>query len=215
MTMPTGGPAPNPPQPGAPGDPYPPVAPYPPAAPYPPPGPPGYYPDPSQQGYMPPPTRRNRRGLVALVIIVLLVGGIGGGIWLFRDRLSGSVTELQVGDCIDSPSQANSISEVQHQPCTDPHDGEVIAVLVHPAAADEPYPVVSGFDDYIQAICVPAFDAYTGRDFNTDTELGLSYFHPTLSGWSSGDRGFSCYLSRVDGQKITGSMRASGATSSP
>ena len=51
-----------------------------------------------------------------VVLIVLIVGGLA----FFRDRISGDVTELQVGDCIDEPtSSASSITDVQHQPCTD------------------------------------------------------------------------------------------------
>jgi hypothetical protein len=61
---------------------------------------------------------------------------------------------------------------------------------------------------------VPAFNSYTGRDWDTDTELTLSFFRPTTTGWANGDRGFTCFVTRLDEAKLTASVR-SGAGSSP
>jgi hypothetical protein len=55
---------------------------------------------------------------------------------------------------------------------------------------------------------VPVFDTYTGRSFATDPDLGIGYLHPTLTGWGSGDRGFTCHVDRIDKQKMTASVRA-------
>jgi hypothetical protein len=169
-------------------------------------------------GYAPvatPPARSGRRNLVALGVLVVIIVVAVGGIWLFRDRLSGGVNELAVGDCFDEPVGAQTITDVQHQPCTSPHDAEVFAVLTHPAGSGEPYPVVSGFEDYIQQNCVPAWEAYTARTWATDTELSLSYFHPTVTGWGDGDRGFTCYTTRSDGLKLKGSVRGVAASALP
>ena len=117
MTMPDGT---SPPPPGPPAS-YPPPGP---AQPYVPAGPTGY-----PQPPMAPPKRNRRTGLVALGVLVLLIVLIVGGLALFRDRISGDVNSLAVGDCIDEPSTTDAISDVQHQPCTEPHDGEVFAVL--------------------------------------------------------------------------------------
>jgi hypothetical protein len=161
------------------------------------------------------PKRSNRLALGILAILaIVVVGGIVYAV-LTRDSSSGAVDALQVGDCIDEPAEAETITEVQHQPCNTPHDGEVFAVLTNPAGPDEPYPVVSGFDDYIQTNCVPLWEAYTGRSWATDTELTLNFLHPTLSGWGDGDRGFSCYLTRVDGQKLNASVKGIGASPLP
>lgn len=131
------------------------------------------------------------------------------------DRISGEVTSLQVGDCFDKPSSGSEITEVQRQPCTEAHDAEVIALLTHTAEPSAAYPVVSGFDDYIQQNCVPIFESYTGRTFQTDTDFDLGYFQPTLTGWAGGDRGFTCYISRADGAKLSASARVGGATATP
>ena len=94
-----------------------------------------------------------------------------------------------MGECFDAPTdQTAEVSDVQRQPCNEPHDAEVIASLTHPAPASEPYPVVSGFGDYIQQNCVPVFNSYTGRDC-PDAELTLSFFRPTPTGWAAATAG--------------------------
>jgi len=147
-----------------------------------------------------------------LAVLVVVVVVAAGGFFFFRDRLSNDVTSLAVGECFDEPTVEEEIQDVQRQPCNEPHDAEVIANLTHPAAKGEPYPVVSGFDDYIEQNCVPAFESYTGADWDTDTTYTIGYFRPTLSGWGDGDRGFTCYLSRIDDQKMTSSVHGAGSS---
>ena len=175
------------------------------------------YGGPSQSAYPPaPPVKSGRGGLIRTAIVLGIVIAIVAAFFLFRDRLSNEVTSLQVGECFDQPQAETEVSEVQRQPCNEPHDAEVIAVLVHPAPPTEGYPVVSGFDDYIEENCIPAFDSYTGRSFQTDTELALRYFRPTLTGWGGGDRGFTCYVARADESKLTVSVRSGPqATAAP
>jgi hypothetical protein len=164
---------------------------------------------------MPAPNKGRRTGLIIFGVLAVILVAILGGAYLLRDRLSTGVTDLAVGDCIDEPPQASTITEVQHQPCNTPHDGEVFAVVTNPAGPDEPYPVVSGFDEYIQTTCIPLWEAYTGRTWATDTELDINYLHPTLTGWADGDRGFSCYLTRLDGGKLNATVKGIGASPLP
>ena len=168
---------------------------------------PDQYPGPTQSPPPVAPPARNRGQYIRLGIGLLIAVVVIGGFILFRDRMSNEVTSLAVGECFDQPAQGAEVTDVQRQPCNEPHDAEVIAVLVHTAAPSAAYPVVSGFNDYIQEQCVPVFESFTGKTF-PDTELGLSYFQPTLSGWVGGDRSFVCYVSREDGTKVTSSLRA-------
>jgi hypothetical protein len=164
---------------------------------------------------MTPPKRSRRTGLVALGVLVVLVVVIVGGLALFRDRISGDVNALQVGDCIDEPSSSSSISEVQHQPCAEPHDGEVFALIVHPAANGAVYPGASAFDDLVRQQCLPAVQTYTARSLAEIDAAGLSYayFYPTTSSWSeNNDRGVTCYIAKSDGSKLVGSVRAPTAS---
>jgi len=55
--------------------------------------------------------------LVIFGVLVVLLVVIVGGVYLFRDRITGDVNDLQVGDCIDSRrsrrlSPTSSISRV-------------------------------------------------------------------------------------------------------
>lgn len=124
------------------------------------------------------------------------------------NMLPGAAADLKVGDCFDLPADSSDITEVQHRPCNEPHDAEVIAALTHPAGPDEAYPVVSGFGDYVNEQCLPTFESYTGRTFESEEELDVGYFHPTLLGWQDGDRGFTCHVVRLDRSKLTASVRA-------
>ncbi len=196
----------TPPQPGGP---YPPQ----PGGPYQPPGgvpagPPGYYSPPAA-----PPRRGRRSGTVVLVIIVLLLVGVIGGLYFFRDRISGGVGDLAVGDCIDEPSQSISISEVQHRPCSDPHDGEVFYVLRDPAGDAAIYPGADYFREAARTACLPASSAYIGEPIAGRDDIDIGWFYPTSSSWSDGDRGMTCYLYRVDGSQITDSLKTAAGTS--
>ena len=144
----------------------------------------------------------------ALIAMVVVVGIIGGGYLLFRDRLSESAEDLRVGDCFDVPGE-ETITTVQHQPCTEPHDGE--AYVVGNSDADS-FPIVFGFDDWVEENCAgPAFDAYVGEPFGARSDIDVGYFSPTREGWEGGDREITCYLTPTDGQKVTVSYKAGAA----
>jgi hypothetical protein len=181
---------------------------------YPPPGAPGY-PPPGPLGYGPPPAAPPRKtNWLAIAILVGIVVVLGGGFWLFRDRLSGDVGELAVGDCIDEPAQTTSVTDVQHQPCNGPHDGEVFALLTDPGSGD--YPGVDHFRTMAVAQCVPAAAAYLGiTDFATRTDIDAGYFYPTSESWATGDRGVTCYMYRIDEQKLIVSLHGIGASPLP
>jgi hypothetical protein len=142
--------------------------------------------------------------------MVVVVGVIGGAWWLFRDRLSGSADDLRVGDCFNVPAE-ETVSGVQHQPCTESHDGEVHVVGTIEA---DSYPVVFGFDDWVQENCVgDAFTAYVGDSFEDRADIDIGYFAPTRDGWESGDREITCYLTPIDGSPISSSYRSVPAAS--
>lgn len=134
---------------------------------------------------------------------ILVLAGIG---FLFRDYFSGSVTDLKVGDCFDAPSATTAVKDVQHHPCTDAHLAEVFFVGNMTGTADS-YPGTPGFTRFAEGSCVGAFRTYTGRDFEADTVYDISFLRPTTDGWAKGDRGVTCYVVRVDGKPITGTLK--------
>src|SRR4051812_43368299 len=97
---------------------------------------------------------------------------------------------LNVGDCIDEPAGTSDITDVQHQPCNEPHDGEVFAVINHTAASGTPYPPSTEFQDLVSEECLPALEAYTARTYAEVYAAGLdvSFLYPSSESWSDGDR---------------------------
>jgi hypothetical protein len=165
-------------------------------------------------GYNPPPPlpqkKTNWVGIIALVVIVAV---IGGGFWLFRDRLSGNVSELIVGDCFDEPSSLTEVSDIQHQPCNTPHDAEVFFVMDDPQTGA--YPDRQHFRDLAAQNCTPAATAYLGTDFMARLDIDYGIFFPLEEGWNDGDRELSCYFSRVDGEKLNTSVKDIGSSPLP
>lgn len=193
-----------------------------PAGPPPAPGPMGYQAPPpaGPMGYTPPPTapkKSNRTALIIIGVLALVVVGAVAYSFFTRDSSVGNADALQVGDCIDRPGQTDTITEIQHQPCNTPHDGEVIHNFTSPAGPDEPYPVVSGFDDFVLENCIPVFESYVGRDWETDTELNIAWLAPTLTGWTGEDhdRAFTCYVYRLDDAKLIASVKNAGTSPLP
>jgi hypothetical protein len=150
----------------------------------------------------------NIRGIILTVVLVGVIGVVG---LIFRDRLSANASELQVGDCFHVPA-GESISDVQHAPCTEGHDGEVFAIQDY--ASNTAYPTVSEFDLWVKSECVDkAFPAYIGASFESRTDLDIGYFYPLEENWTSGDRQMICYVTPVAGGTVTKSYRVGQATS--
>jgi phosphoribosylaminoimidazole (AIR) synthetase len=61
--------------------------------------------------------------------------------------------------------------------------------------------------------CTPGFETYTGLDYLAAEHLDYGAFVPVAAGWAEGDREVACYLVRVDGAKLTGSLRGAPSTS--
>lgn len=146
----------------------------------------------------------SRGNLVRIgVIAAIVVGGI-----IFRDRLTGSATDLRVGDCFDEPKDMTEVSSVQHRPCTEAHDGEI--VFVGDYAAQDAYPGQAAFDVFVADRCVPAFEDYVGSDYETDVVYDLGVFFPLEDGWKAGDHEIACYVYRIDGARQTTSVKGAG-----
>jgi hypothetical protein len=143
-------------------------------------------------------------GLRVGIIAVFLVGG-----FLIQQYVSKNAGDLAVGDCFDLPETASGIIEdVDPNPCTDPHDAEVVFVGDYEPATDA-YPSESELTDYETDKCIAAFNNYTGIDFNTDELYTMGTIEPTAEGWDNGDHEITCYLARLDGTKLTTSIKKS------
>jgi hypothetical protein len=114
---------------------------------------------------------------------------------------------LEVGDCIaDAPAFVGDSPDVRSIPCEQPHGGEVYFVEDYSSGGE--YPGDPAFQDFVSERCIPAFEAYTGRDFMTENELDLGWLQPSEEDWTAGGRRIVCFASPTEqGKKTTGSIR--------
>jgi hypothetical protein len=134
---------------------------------------------------------------------------IGIGALILKPFLSGSASDLAIGDCFDVPTSGQTVKEVQHHPCTDPHGGEVFFVGKDPSPSNAVYPSKEQRQATFRTLCVAPFNAYTGLDFDSDETWTFGYFAPTVDGWTSGDRDVTCYAQRVDDALTSKSIKKS------
>ncbi len=137
-----------------------------------------------------------RGGIIAAIVVAGLV---------FRDRLSGNAGDLKVGDCFDDPGAVAEVTDVQHHPCNEAHDSEVMFVGNYPA--QDEYPGDEAFGLFAQQQCVPAFEAYLGRDYESDTEYDYGFYYPAEESWSDSDHEVACFIYRLDGATMTSSVK--------
>jgi hypothetical protein len=148
------------------------------------------------------------RFVTGIGVRLAIVGVIALGGWLLRDRLTGNAAELQVGDCFDDPAEVQDIDDVQHHPCSEAHTAEVFYIGNLPGTDGAPLPTESDLFAFAAGSCAPAFTSYTGLSIDSNPVLDFSMFYPGDEGWNDGDRLAICYLVRIDGAQMSGSVRA-------
>jgi hypothetical protein len=139
-----------------------------------------------------------RLGIRIAIIAVVIVGGL-----IFRDRTSGSAGELRAGDCFDD-TQGTKVADVQHHPCTEGHNAEVVLVADYPAAKDASFPR-DGFASYDNT-CASAALGYVGP--TAPDNLIYSFYYPLEADWSKGERKMICYVTTENQATLTKSMKA-------
>ena len=147
-----------------------------------------------------------------ILIRLLVIGAIGLGAFLLRDRISGNAGDLAVGDCFDAPA-GETLQDVQHHPCTEAHDAEVVHVGDHPAPDDAPPLSAEELETYVLNTCGDALIAYVGglESVEANAELqniDIGWIYPTDEDWGRGEREITCYLHTVDGSQLTRSLKA-------
>lgn len=151
-------------------------------------------------------------GLAAIAVVGgLAVAGCHGATG--EKAGASSVFHLQTGECFHSPSGATTagrtvqVDDVSAVPCTDAHDGEVFAVVTHPAAAGTAYPGDDALADFAAAECLQRFPAYTGAAYD-GSDLDVASVRPDRRSWADKhDREVACVLYKQD-STLTGSRKA-------
>ena len=169
----------------------------------PPPPPPGQVPEKRSGGFL--------RNIGVRVALGLLIFG-GFSAWSAissADRDDSGViveegdvaaNELAVGDCLFDPGE-DVFEEVRGVACDEPHDFEIFSLATISGTS---YPTDLAFDDAAFQHCLPAFEAYTGENYDA-SDYWIGYFVPDERAWSDGDRIMQCYL-HLPGQMVTGSQ---------
>lgn len=161
----------------------------------------------------PPLWRRIPIGLV--IFLVLLVGGGAVGFILNAGRAStGEInregdmmaTDLRVGDCFDFKDvSAEEITDVTAKPCTAEHEYELIYTDSMPSGD---YPSDDTFNAFVEASCLPAFEAYVGLAYE-DSALDISWLVPLPDAWGGGDKSVQCSVYDPGNKLLIGSLKSS------
>jgi hypothetical protein len=145
--------------------------------------------------------------LAGIAVLALVASGCGSS----TDKAGASTLfHLQTGDCFHSSAGTTGrtveIKDVTAVPCSEAHDGEVFAVVTHPAAKDAPYPGDEAVADFASAECLTRFPAYAGASYD-DSDLQVATVRPDDDSWTDkDDREVACVLYK-QGSTLTGSRR--------
>jgi hypothetical protein len=145
--------------------------------------------------------------LAGIAVLAMVSSGCDRG----TDKAGASTLfRLKTGDCFRSSAGTSArtveIKDVTTLPCADAHDGEVFAVVTHPAANDVPYPGDDAVADFASGECLTQFPAYTGAGYD-NSDLQVATVRPDQDSWSDkDDREVACVLYQ-QGATLTGSRR--------
>jgi putative regulator of septum formation len=145
--------------------------------------------------------------LAGIAVLALVSSGCDSG----TDKAGASTLfRLQTGDCFRSSAGTSArtveIKDVTTLPCTEAHDGEVFAVVTHPAPKDVAYPGDDAVADFASAECLTQFPAYTGASYD-NSDLGVATVRPDRDSWiDKDDRVVACVLYQ-QGATLAGSRR--------
>lgn len=139
-----------------------------------------------------------RNGIILVVVVAVVL--------VAKAFLPTDANSLQVGQCFDPPTAEGEVTGVDDGPCTEPHRAEVFFVGDYTPATDT-YPIDLSFKTFVTTTCKPAFNAYTGLDYDNEPDLDFGWLNPTREGWGKGDHRIICYALRVDNAQMSKSLK--------
>jgi hypothetical protein len=142
------------------------------------------------------------------VVGLVAAGGCGGSAG--ENAGASTLFHLQTGDCFHTSAGTTGrtveVKDVTTVPCGEAHDGEVFAVVTHPAATDATYPGDDAMADFAGSECLARFAGYTGTPYD-NSDLAVASVRPDHDSWAAkNDRAVACVLYR-QGASLTGSRR--------
>jgi hypothetical protein len=100
------------------------------------------------------------------------------------------VFDLEVGDCLTDYRATEGIVSVPTVPCSEPHSGEIYAVVPLPEG-DGNYPGVEAISAQAEEKCIAEFEGFVGLSYE-ESVLEFSYLAPEETEWDAGDRDVLC-----------------------
>lgn len=115
------------------------------------------------------------------------------------------VFTLQVGDCLNDATAAETVETIPTVPCDEPHDSEIYASYI---IEGDVFPGTDAVIAEADAACLEAFPGFVGLPYS-DSIYYYSYYFPTEGSWANGDREVLCTIYDEAGQ-VTGSLENIG-----
>lgn len=121
---------------------------------------------------------------------------------------TGSVMNLQIGDCFNYDDSGSTVSKVDFVSCDAPHMYEVYNNSDIDDSVYSSVPTGDALDEEIQKACFSAFESYVGIPY-PDSIYHVQSLQPTVGSWAGGDRTINCLITSADGTELVGSVRGS------
>ena len=118
---------------------------------------------------------------------------------------STDVFTLQVGDCLNDSTAAETVETIPTVPCDEAHDSEIYASIIMDG---DTFPGAEAVIAEADQACLDAFEGFVGIAY-ADSLYYYSYYFPTEGSWAGGDREILCTIYDEAGQ-VTGSLQNIG-----
>lgn len=100
---------------------------------------------------------------------------------------------IEVGDCLNLPSELSEVQSVEGVPCSQPHSAQAFAVFDLVGFGDD-FPGAEAFEEEADAGCLEHFESFVGLPYE-ESELYLMTLVPTEGSWvEMDDREVVCLL---------------------
>jgi hypothetical protein len=145
--------------------------------------------------------------MAGIALVGLVAAGCDDGV----DKAGASTLfHLKTGECFTSEAgtagRTVELDGAETVPCSAAHDGEVFAVVTHPARKEVAYPGDDAVADFAAAECLSQFAGYTGSGYD-ESDLEVASVRPDEDSWKDkDDREVACVLYQ-QGSTLTGSRR--------
>ncbi|HEX3393976.1 MAG TPA: septum formation family protein, partial [Acidimicrobiales bacterium] len=161
--------------------------------------------------------RTSRLPIVAAVGLGLLSAAVVIGLIVYffskdADKAAQRVF-VRVGACYHDRGGEGVLVTEAYQPCTAPHDREVVGLVSFPDPRETPYPGRDQLAGTTANACPARFRAYVGAPYPA-ANLVIHLLVPTPDEWDAGFRDGVCGVGDASGAPLTGTVKGRAAARS-